>query len=556
MIRRLAALLAILACTVPVSAQSVPSYGETVEVRIGNVDVVVTDRNGNHIEGLTRDDFEILENGTAQPLTNFYEIRRPTDVQSTIVTGTGFSGSVPSEGDELRRRRNFVFFIDTYSLAPHRRNEALTAMRRFAKQNLRQGDQAMLVVFNRSLHVLHPFSTDVNVVSGDMEGLFRQTGGTLESDQRTARLRVVTAFQEAILAAQFGLESIRNGYASALGVARDFALEQHKIAEGLSESLEETFRAIAGVEGRKVMIFVGESFPTYPGIAMYQFVNDTFERYATQVQLSVPQVLAARDTLASVTERVTRAANANEVTVHSIYSGDDSIDSASDLSRQSTPQSRYLDFSDNGGTLAGLSRDTGGIALVGARSFEKSADAIAHDLDSYYSLGYRLNPDMRGERLIVVRMRDRTLKTRTRRALTGKTLDDEIADHAVSRMVQDSPTEPDRLQVTTGAPARDRARKIRVPVGISFPTSLLTLLEQDGRKAGGFDIVVTASDDGHRLSEVSRRHQEVSWLAAGVPPLINYNVDVLLRDRSGKISVAVIDRWTRTPYYGIVAVKP
>jgi len=110
--------------------------------------------------------------------------------------------------------------------------------------------------------------------------------------------------------------------------------------------------------------------------------------------------------------------------------------------------------------------------------------------------------------------------------------------------------------VTTGAPARDRARKIRVPVGISFPTSLLTLLEQDGRKAGGFDIVVTASDDGHRLSEVSRRHQEVSWLAAGVPPLINYNVDVLLRDRSGKISVAVIDRWTRTPYYGIVAVKP
>src|SRR5206468_10786339 len=33
---------------------------ESVEVRVVNVDVVVTDRDGNRIDGLTKDDFELI----------------------------------------------------------------------------------------------------------------------------------------------------------------------------------------------------------------------------------------------------------------------------------------------------------------------------------------------------------------------------------------------------------------------------------------------------------------------------------------------------------------
>src|SRR5205809_6935145 len=60
---------------------------ETIEVRVTNVDVVVTDRAGNPVHGLTRDDFELLENGKPQTITNFYEVKpEPTGATSIAAT--------------------------------------------------------------------------------------------------------------------------------------------------------------------------------------------------------------------------------------------------------------------------------------------------------------------------------------------------------------------------------------------------------------------------------------------------------------------------------------
>src|SRR5204863_3495201 len=50
-----------------------PGIGETIEVSIVNVDVFVTDKAGHRVHGLTKDDFEIFENGVKQPITNFAE---------------------------------------------------------------------------------------------------------------------------------------------------------------------------------------------------------------------------------------------------------------------------------------------------------------------------------------------------------------------------------------------------------------------------------------------------------------------------------------------------
>src|SRR5256885_15931896 len=50
-------------------------YGERIEVNITNVDVVVTDRGGAHVHGLTKDDFEVLDSGVPQAVTNFTRTR-------------------------------------------------------------------------------------------------------------------------------------------------------------------------------------------------------------------------------------------------------------------------------------------------------------------------------------------------------------------------------------------------------------------------------------------------------------------------------------------------
>src|ERR1041385_713305 len=51
----------------------IPAIGASIEVSIVNVDVFVTDKQGQRVRGLTKDDFEIYENGKLQPISNFAE---------------------------------------------------------------------------------------------------------------------------------------------------------------------------------------------------------------------------------------------------------------------------------------------------------------------------------------------------------------------------------------------------------------------------------------------------------------------------------------------------
>jgi hypothetical protein len=75
-------LLAVLGGSVLAAAQkpadpappTTTGFGETIEVNVVNVEVFVTDKKGQRISGLTRDDFEILEDGRPAKITNFFAV--------------------------------------------------------------------------------------------------------------------------------------------------------------------------------------------------------------------------------------------------------------------------------------------------------------------------------------------------------------------------------------------------------------------------------------------------------------------------------------------------
>src|SRR5579864_4096610 len=56
------------------SNQPLPKLTETIDVRVINVDVVVTDKKGNAVTGLKPEDFELYENGVPKKISNFYEV--------------------------------------------------------------------------------------------------------------------------------------------------------------------------------------------------------------------------------------------------------------------------------------------------------------------------------------------------------------------------------------------------------------------------------------------------------------------------------------------------
>ena len=99
---------------------------ESIEVRVTNLDVVVTDRSGNPVAGLTKDDFIIIEDGEEQPITNFYEIRE------TATAGAQLAGetvkAVSSPVPESLAKRRVVVFVDNYTIHPLVRNRAFESL--------------------------------------------------------------------------------------------------------------------------------------------------------------------------------------------------------------------------------------------------------------------------------------------------------------------------------------------------------------------------------------------------------------------------------------------
>jgi len=536
----------------PLFAQS-PGFGETIEVRVANIDVIVATKEGGKVSGLRVEDFELFVDGEPQQISNFDEIRRGTPLSGRGATLEGGNAS-PEAG---RRRANVVFFVDIYSIEFRRRGEVLAALNDFAKRTLQTGDQVMIAVWNRRLLLPVPFTTDLGVVDREIAKLTSGGHSGMENDRQIAEMNVRSLKQSAEMTAtsRQGGGSFADAYAKSLELARARVEEQGKMTKNMADAVEDLLRSIAGVEGRKLFVFIGENFPKYPYLGFYQYINDLFQPYSSQFRMSDPQMEASRYSLAELPGRIARVANANEVVIHSIYSGDRPSDSGVDRPEGGGSQAeRFLDFANTGGTLAMLSKETGGAALVGSRNFALATRQISDDLDGYYSLAYRVPPGDNKPRRIDVRAKNPAFIVRARRAYVPKTMDEEIAEKVASKLVQQNVTSSPEITVRVGEVKKERRGRMRVPVEITFPTSLLTMLSQDGKQVGGFEIVIASRDDENRLSEVSRKVEQFAWADGKVPPTVSFTLELVLRNRPGAVSVGVVDRLSKLTHFKLVDV--
>ncbi len=107
----------------PAVAQDSPLpdlFSEAIDVRVVNVEVVVTDREGNRIRGLTANDFELLVDGEPAPIAYFTEIDEGI-VRAAPPTGVEIAEAIPAlhTGEEVGT--NFLVFIDDFfSIRQHR----------------------------------------------------------------------------------------------------------------------------------------------------------------------------------------------------------------------------------------------------------------------------------------------------------------------------------------------------------------------------------------------------------------------------------------------------
>ncbi|MFL6245388.1 MAG: VWA domain-containing protein [Thermoanaerobaculia bacterium] len=156
-IKHIFTFLMVLVLTLPAFSQQQPqSFNEQIDVNAVLLDVIVTDRKGNHILGLGPDDFIIKENGVRQTVdsVDYFTNRRLLDQREE---------QAPFKVERVREERYFIFFFDkpeNPAVLFDELTRARQAVKTFVNEEMKETDRVAIVGHDVRLKVYSDFTND------------------------------------------------------------------------------------------------------------------------------------------------------------------------------------------------------------------------------------------------------------------------------------------------------------------------------------------------------------------------------------------------------------
>jgi len=539
-LKRTLALILALAGALPLIAQRnvdppQPKLVESIDVRVIDVDVVVTDKRGNPVSGLTQDDFVVLENGVAKTITNFYEVQggKAKNLLAAEVPQPTAPPAREEIPEELRRR--IIFYVDNLSLAPFNRNRVFQQMKEFAKTIMRPGDEAMVATYNRSMKIRVPFTRDPNQIISILDAIAKESGlgvaAKSEWKSTQDRIRESTNYDEAI------------------GIARTYASSnEHDLRQSV-QSLNGLLTTLAGVEGKKILVLTSEGFPVQPGREAFYMIDEMSREKGWTGGSTMLETMTYDGT--TLIQGVAKTANANDITMYTIHAA--GLTGGSEMSAEySQPVSNTVSQAASSNTTESLrmmADMTGGIGFTQSNNFALAFQRIQRDLESYYSLGYRAGTErVDRQRYLQVRLKNRKdLIVRSRQTFVEKSTYAEMSDRVIANLLYKVRDNDLNILTRLGSAMPVNDGYFRVPVDIQIPMSSLSMLPQgEVEYAGGFDVyVVVANKDGD-MSDVARKSHQIHVSSADMKTIANkfytYTLELLTEPGLNKISIGVVDQ--------------
>jgi VWFA-related protein len=552
-LKTIAIIASLAAVSVPAFAQS-SSFGEVMEVRITNVDVIVTGKGGKPVPGLKVEDFELYEDGVKKEITNFLEIHEDAPPALTAVNAAGQTpAQAPVQELADLRRRQIVILLDNASIHPFHRNDILPFLGKFVKQNVRKGDELAIITWASSLKAELEPTSDFSTLDATLK---RVAQGTTLGSQAGNDLK---QFQDQIT---FLIRSYRDAgltppWREAVSNARAYAMSASDQTRRRSEALKIVARSMRGAPGRKILVFVTENFSSNPAEGAFAFLDSLKDLFAG---VDRPAMTEARDfEITGLIREVADAANSSGVTLYPIDVGgkfaDTNFADASE-SRLVTATPVIVAQTANM-TMNSIAADTGGVSLYGSTNWQFAFDTISNDLNTYYSLGYRSTGEKKDSlKNIEVRLRnEQHYSVRTRHAVIEPSPSSEMNDAVVAHLFREAGGNDLSVRATAGAAKPGQGDELVIPLTLTIPLEKLTLVPDGTDLTGSFSVFAAFLRGDGAVSKVARQPQNFRFPADSLKRRkeLTVKIDLKTDPRTGGISIGVMDEASRAT--GFVSVK-
>jgi VWFA-related protein len=419
---------------------------EKIDVSLVNVDVSVT-AHGTPAQGLTRDDFELLEDGVVQPITNFYAI------ENTPAASGAPAAAVPEE----RFRRKVLVIVDYVHSSKILRNKALLQLERFVDDQFTGGQyEWSIVAAGQDMKMLLPLTSDKERIHAAI-----------------AAMRAGSQWDPGPGARPIDLD-IRMPFLGASGADADPVYTSFSL-----RALRNGSRAFAALEGKKIILLLSEG------------LGSVFEDNGARILASgdgggFGPAAAARQ-LVTLRDELVHEANAANLNFYVL-----------DLSGTTSIGTK--------GAMYWLASMTGG-ALLSDNSTTASLQKFEQLSSNFYSMAYRPPhaDDGKYHRIVVRLKKPGAYHLQYREGYGAMPLEarlQQTLSSPASAMLA-SQSSSIAVSMTTGAPSSNRGRA-SVPLSVSVPLRSLQFIPAAHGSDAQVDFYVSIFENGKSVGGVQR----------------------------------------------------
>ncbi|MEA2489463.1 MAG: hypothetical protein QOH21_1255 [Acidobacteriota bacterium] len=551
----------ILALALSLLAAQTP-YVETFEVRVQNLDVVVTDSKGKPVAGLTKDDFIVLDAGVPQEISNFSAYQESAGNAAAPTTATP-NATEPSSTEPPPRK--VVFFIDELSLHPTSRAKLVrSAMQLLDGMSAR--DEAMVVAATGAENVVQALTNDRAAVRRALEKTMDASFFRATTQTAIERRDLETQMRMSASAAEMRIARLR--YATTI---------KRRVEQRLG-SLSALVASMAGLEGKKVLVLVTSSLAAMPGLddASQERV-ELVESFGRVVGEGAPGTFIESEVgpstitpsvydLRPLIQDLGRTAAASGITIYPLQPdvplevlAPGAVESRANR-RTTNTQSYSSMLQNNEMTMVSLAETTGGRWFRGDGKIDDIFRQVATDVRSYYSLGYHVKDQRDRARRLEVRVKNRPeLTVRTRHDVVEKSTEREMSDLTMATLLYTHPVNELAITATAAAPRRVRDA-YSIPLEVRIPMEKLTFLPSgEGRYTSSFRVHYAATGDRIDFVTGQQREQRLELteeqFKAIAGKVFRYTTEIVVTRGHYRIAVGVIDTTTRLTGFQTVSVN-
>jgi VWFA-related protein len=502
------------------------------------VNVVVRDKSGAVVRGLTRDDFVVSEDDRPQTVTSFdFEELDKVDAPSRVADEPASAAQAPvilppkpvaRPADtalapaaapvkvDMRGRRLIVLFFDLSSMQPEEVQRAVTSAHDYIEKKLSPADLIAIASFSTSLQVVQDFTADRDQLGaaidafGGVNGAGFEDGGNGDPEDTSDNGNAFTADDT-----EFNIFN----------------------TDRRLDALQTLADQLSGIEQKKSVIYFSSG--------MSQQGTDN----QVQLRRTVDRANRANVSIYAADMRGLQAMVPGGDATQGSRRGTSTFSGAS-------TRNQFSSMAATQDTLTTMAEDTGGRAFFDSNSFGQVFDKVVNDTSAYYVLGYSSTNASRDGRFrrIKVRLKRQDLKLEYRsgyyapRDFAHSTRDDrerQLQDQLISDL-----SSTDLSAYVSTAYFRTGDNRYFIPLSVVVPGYQIPITKTTAKDKATVDVLGVVRDEQRRPVGRIRDTVRLSTDAADDLKKKTVQYETGFEMPSGKYHVKVVVRENQDGAFG------